>query len=205
MTTRWGRGPVRGDRGAALTEFALVLPILVLLFAGVVDFGFAWKDSLTIGTGAQAGARISANMGNHRTADEEAIIAVASAVASLGDNVTIEHIVVFKPGADGEVPSSCFSGGKPTSTTGVCNHYTPTQMADVLAGTADFDTSGATCGSSAVDRYWCPLDRENRQLIGADEVGVYVEAQRGWSTGVFPGDGLTIARSAVMRLEPPTS
>ncbi|MCP3909444.1 MAG: pilus assembly protein, partial [Actinomycetia bacterium] len=122
MTTTSGKGQVRGDRGATLTEFALVLPILVLLFAGVVDFGFAWKDSLTIGTGAQAGARISANIGNHRTADEEAIIAVASAVASLGNNVTIEHVVVFKPDTDGEVPASCFSGQNPTSTAGLCNH-----------------------------------------------------------------------------------
>ncbi|MCP3855832.1 MAG: pilus assembly protein [Actinomycetia bacterium] len=205
MTTRSNRRRVLGDRGAALTELALVLPILVLLFAGVVDFGFAWKDSLTIGTGAQAGARIGANVGSHRAADEEAIIAVASAVASIGNNVTIEHILVFKPDADGEIPSACFGGGNPTSKTGLCNHYTVAQMADVLAGTANFGTFGNTCSGGALDRHWCPLDREDRQLVGADEIGVYIEAQRGWSTGVFPGNGLTIARSAIMRLEPPTA
>ncbi|MCP3910888.1 MAG: hypothetical protein GY713_08050, partial [Actinomycetia bacterium] len=115
----------------------------------------------------------------------------ASAVASLGNNVTIEHVVVFKPDTDGEVPASCFSGQNPTSTAGLCNHYTTAQMADVLAGTADFDTSGTICGGSALDRYWCPLDREDRQMIGADEIGVDIEAQRGWSTGVFLPAGMT--------------
>ncbi|MCP4959573.1 MAG: pilus assembly protein [Actinomycetia bacterium] len=196
------RTRARSDRGAALTEFALILPLLVMIFAGVVDFGFAWKDSLTIGTGAQAGARIGANLGDDRAADEEALVAIAAAVATLGANVTLEHVIVFKPGPDGEVPATCLSGGA-HSVTNLCNHYTPTQLAAALAGTADFSGS-SSCAGSALDRFWCPTDREARQLLSPDEIGVYVQAQRGWSTGIFPGNGLTISRTAVMRLEPPT-
>jgi hypothetical protein len=41
--------PLCGDRGQALVEFALILPIFVLLLLGVVDFGraFNYKNDMT--------------------------------------------------------------------------------------------------------------------------------------------------------------
>ena len=34
---------LRSNRGAELVEMALVMPLLLLLFAGIVDFGFAFQ------------------------------------------------------------------------------------------------------------------------------------------------------------------
>lgn len=47
----------RDERGQALVEFALVLPILLLLVLGIIDFGRAWNLHQTITDAAREGAR----------------------------------------------------------------------------------------------------------------------------------------------------
>lgn len=45
------------ERGAALVEFALVLPFLALLLFGTIEFGIAFNDYQSIRQGAREGAR----------------------------------------------------------------------------------------------------------------------------------------------------
>jgi Flp pilus assembly protein TadG len=47
----------REDRGAAAVEFALVLPLLLLLIFGIVDFGRAWNMQLALTQAAREGVR----------------------------------------------------------------------------------------------------------------------------------------------------
>jgi Flp pilus assembly protein TadG len=47
----------RGDRGAAAVEFALVLPILLLLVFGIVDFSRAYNAKITLSEAAAQGVR----------------------------------------------------------------------------------------------------------------------------------------------------
>lgn len=56
------RMPVRGrrrrnDRGVTLVEFAIVAPVLFLLLLGMVDFGFAFSDFISLRNGVREGAR----------------------------------------------------------------------------------------------------------------------------------------------------
>jgi Flp pilus assembly protein TadG len=57
----WGRLGRRGrdDRGQALVEFALLVPILLLLILGVVEFGRAWNAYQVITDAAREGARVA--------------------------------------------------------------------------------------------------------------------------------------------------
>lgn len=48
---------VRHDRGAAAVELALVLPVLLLLVMGIVDFGIAYNRQISLSGGAREGAR----------------------------------------------------------------------------------------------------------------------------------------------------
>ena len=48
---------VRGDGGAAAVEFALVVPILLALLLGIVDYGLYFSDSLAVRHGIREGAR----------------------------------------------------------------------------------------------------------------------------------------------------
>ena len=49
----------RGQRGAVLVEMALVLPILLFLFVGVVDFGLILREYQVLQNAAREGARLS--------------------------------------------------------------------------------------------------------------------------------------------------
>jgi Flp pilus assembly protein TadG len=46
-----------GDSGAAVVEFAIILPILVLLLFGIVEFSVAYNRSQAISAAAREGAR----------------------------------------------------------------------------------------------------------------------------------------------------
>ena len=50
----------RDDRGAAAVEFALVLPILLLLLGGIIDFGFAFNTQISLTHAAREGVRVEA-------------------------------------------------------------------------------------------------------------------------------------------------
>jgi Flp pilus assembly protein TadG len=68
-----------GERGAAAVEFALVVPLLVLLFIGIVEFSQALSVHARLSAAAREGARVMA-----LTSDPaQAITAVHGAVDSL--------------------------------------------------------------------------------------------------------------------------
>ncbi len=54
-----GRGRRRNgrERGAAAVEFALVVPILVALLLGIVDYGLLFTDTVSTRNGVREGAR----------------------------------------------------------------------------------------------------------------------------------------------------
>lgn len=62
MTQRPGRGTGSDarDRGAAAVEFALLLPLLLLMVFGMIDFGLALHAKVTITQAAREGARLAA-------------------------------------------------------------------------------------------------------------------------------------------------
>lgn len=61
VVERLSRGDRRAaqprDAGAAAVEFALVLPILVLILFGIIDYGLYFNDSIDAQSGVQTAAR----------------------------------------------------------------------------------------------------------------------------------------------------
>ena len=49
----------REERGAALVEFALALPLLLVVLAGIVDFGFVFQRYEVVTNAAREGARLA--------------------------------------------------------------------------------------------------------------------------------------------------
>src|SRR5215469_14940436 len=60
MTHPVRRGSANSERGAAAVEFALLLPLLVMLIFGMIDFGRAINAQITITQAAREGARVLA-------------------------------------------------------------------------------------------------------------------------------------------------
>jgi Flp pilus assembly protein TadG len=54
------RSDTRFDRGAAAVELAVVLPLLLLLVFGIIDFGRMLNSQITVSAAAREGARWAA-------------------------------------------------------------------------------------------------------------------------------------------------
>ena len=47
----------RTEKGQAMVEFALVLPFLLALLCGIIDFGWLYYNQITLNNAAREGAR----------------------------------------------------------------------------------------------------------------------------------------------------
>ena len=77
---------VDGERGAAAVELALVLPILVMLLVGIVQFGAAYEARSNLAAATREGARAAASGVN-----------ATSAVRTAADGLTGSAIAVTAP------------------------------------------------------------------------------------------------------------
>jgi hypothetical protein len=70
MTRNWpalvglpaARGRVRREGGQGLVEFAMLVPVFLLILLGMLEFGFAFNHNLTLETATREGARAGAAM-----------------------------------------------------------------------------------------------------------------------------------------------
>ncbi len=68
----------RGRRGQSLVEFTLVVPLFLLLVAGMVDFGMGLYSNITVMNAAREGARYSVTAPGDAAAVEARVRAMAS-------------------------------------------------------------------------------------------------------------------------------
>jgi Flp pilus assembly protein TadG len=63
----------KNEQGQSMTEFALVLPILVILLFGVIQFGIVFNNYITVTDAVRAGARKGA-VGRHLQNPNAAVV-----------------------------------------------------------------------------------------------------------------------------------
>ncbi|MDA8318644.1 MAG: pilus assembly protein [Actinomycetota bacterium] len=78
---------VGGDRGATAVEFALLLPMLLLIIFGVIDFGRALNAQITLTQAAREGVRLDA-LGQPQSAVVSRTIQAATGLNLTSSNVT---------------------------------------------------------------------------------------------------------------------
>jgi Flp pilus assembly protein TadG len=95
----------RNEKGQATTEFAVVLPILVVLLFGIIQFGIAFKDYLSLTDAVRAGARKAAVSRNLSDPVGATRTAVRTAAADLDPAKLPDPAVVstWQPGTDVKV------------------------------------------------------------------------------------------------------
>ena len=110
---------LRSSEAAQLFEFALVLPMLVVMVIGAVDFGSAWllKDKLS--NAARDGARIAASQLNDLSSGSPpaSVTAVRNAVANYLTNANVTTCTV------GTTASGAFPTWQYTSSSTGCGSF----------------------------------------------------------------------------------
>jgi Flp pilus assembly protein TadG len=190
---------IRGDEGAVVIEFALVLPFLLLLVSGVLEFGQAFRSQETIAVAARAGMRQASNLGKDRAADSLALQSIVSTLSS-AKNITVNRIVIYRTTANDGSPTSALcltqaSGG----VIAACNIYT---WANAQAAPVGFTAVCTGNSGAALDHWWCPTDRKSSLTDPPDYLGVYINATYNGVTGILPGRQITLTDRAVARIEP---
>ena len=100
---------LRSERGAELIELALVLPILLLVFAGIVDFGLVMQRMLTLNNAAREGARIAVLPGYTQTDVQNRVTQYVQ--EGTGDNTlspatVVTPVSIDPPGATPAFPAA---------------------------------------------------------------------------------------------------
>jgi Flp pilus assembly protein TadG len=74
---------IRNEQGQAMTEFALVLPVLALILFAVIQFGIVFNNYVTLTDATRAGARKAAVSRDDPNRDADVMAAVRSSASDL--------------------------------------------------------------------------------------------------------------------------
>lgn len=94
---------IRSDRGATAVEFALLLPLLLLIVMGIVDFGRMLNAQQTLTNASREGARLVA-LGQPNVASRTQ--AAATGLSPVGVAITSSCPTGAGPASNGSVQAS---------------------------------------------------------------------------------------------------
>lgn len=183
------------ERGGALVELAISIPLFIGIVALIFDAGLGFSAARSTSSAARSAARAASLAGDARLADFRALDAIRAEFGDNGDNVIQVTVYRSTPGGDGLVPAGCGLGG--SSTAGLCNVYDGAMLATLNS----IQFNDPDCVGEP-DVAWCPTTR-------ADDAGDYLGVSV-WSThtpavGLGQADDFDLEDRAVFALYfPPT-
>ena len=197
LTPRAERGATprraRGDDGAAMVEAAIVMPLLMLLVFGIIEWGLAFLTATSTNSAARSGARTASALTLNTTYATQAVLAVQQNLSGAIPFATPLELWVYR------VPPP-LNAGSPTP--------------NELKGFPEGQTSWV-CGTNCIKYTWdgnsfvyasgaWPLAQMHVCNVAIDQfdgVGVYLKVRHNFVTNFF-GSSKVIAEHTVMRLEP---
>ena len=96
-TSGSARRRVAGESGSQLVEFAMILPILLMIIAAIVDFGVMFRTNAVVTNAAREGARLAAIPGNDQNNYETVRARVAETLTE--GRLTGPSVVTITPEA----------------------------------------------------------------------------------------------------------
>ena len=88
----------RDEKGQALVEFALLVPIFLMLLFAIVDFGMGFHSWITVTNSAREGARLGAVAGT----EQQIIDRVHDTAALINEDTNMNVVVTNAQGLPGE-------------------------------------------------------------------------------------------------------
>ena len=193
----------RDDRGQTMVEFALVIPLFLLLLLAIIEFTFVFNAILGISFASRDGALTAAEAGDNDDADCAILRTVSAALTPPVNQSRISTVVIFRANADGTImpkPSGgdytdTYTPGGTTTCTG--SDGNPYSVAFTLSGAA-----GYAPGSRCNVLNGCLGDQPT-----VDTIGVKITYVHTWVTplrglGGPGGLSVTVTQSNSMRMEP---
>jgi hypothetical protein len=183
------------ERGQSMVEMALILPVLVMIVIGTLEFGFVFDHHLTLEYATREGARAGAALAHGGTGppgcanasqvDPRIIAAVQRVLTSPGSPIAlnrVSEIHIYRAGPDGEelqVNVWRYSAGMGPTVDGVPLNF------------VQFSAAWPACN-------------RNNTAVNTDSVGVSIAYTYDLQTPFrfVLGAGLSMADRTVMQLNP---
>lgn len=202
---------VGGEDGAVIVEFALMVPLLVLLVFGIIEYGSVLRNETTITGAVRNAARVGAQYRDDAQGDRQALTSLNASIGA-AQRISINRVVIYRATAGNGAPTTNCTTTIAVNPTGTnakgslsddCNVYSAAQVTAATSG-GTWATATSACSNAYWDGFWCPNDRK-AGLLGADSppdyLGVYLSVTYSPLSGLVPV-ATTYTDYAVNRLEP---
>ena len=190
---RFNRRNGNGERGAALVEMAVVLPLLMLLIFGIIEFGLLFRERLTIASAASSAARTGATMGTRADADLAILQALEAGLYDQADPSVLIRVDIFL--------ANTVTGAK----TGQYNRYTYVASNTGCKWSPCPDPASGTVTYGVPSLWGDPIGRDTTLDAGGgglDVLGVEIVYHHSAITNLIPLVERDITEIALVRLEP---
>jgi len=194
QTEGWFSSLRNNDDGASLVEFTIVATLLFTLLFGIIEFGFAFRDRLTIANATQSAARTGASMGSDPEADISILRSLEQSLSTLPNSGVgiVRYVDIFKAKSDGTPDGAC---------PGInCTRYA---YVPNFSPTCDW----SPCPEDTTQVLWTGRDDA---LPGLDVIGLELGYAHEWLTDFLPLADVSCTapgvncwtNTAIMRIEP---
>ncbi|MBV8951392.1 MAG: pilus assembly protein [Actinobacteria bacterium] len=171
-----------GERGAALIEAAILMPVVLLIIFGAIEFSSLFKDAATLSSAARAGGRTASAESRNPNMPTDTAAAVGTALSSLPTD-SPQRLYVYDATSSSSAPADC---------SGNCVSFT-------------WDKSSKTFVADSYSAQSPPSWVTNQNVCGGAgawaRVGVWVQADHSFVTNLF-GATRTLTSTAIFRMEP---
>jgi hypothetical protein len=204
-----------GQRGQALYEFAILLPVFLLLLLGMLEFGSMFLQNQTLQYATREGARAGAAMANGSLTDRACVSGGGSVGATNVDPLVMDAVQRVLKSSGSQVDLSRVTNivifrADPTTGQDTGNHNTWTWVGSGLGASVQCQSPAVNLDFSPNGTVgWPAANRVNGAV--PDSIGVSITYQYQFRTplggilGFFGGNSwssLTMTDRTVMALEP---
>lgn len=198
----------RTTHGQTLVEFALILPLFMVLLMGIIEFAFMFNATLSINFTSRDASLIAAEAGIQSTADCAVLAKVEQDVAAPLNDSNIQSVTIYKADRFGKAytgsnaASNVYTRGAGNTT---CAGFTPNPMPYGLG------TNTYTMGEAPSSGKRCDIVAGCSSTIPIDSIGVTIVYRYYFVTPLknlvsfLPGASvgyIDLSWSNVMRMEP---
>jgi Flp pilus assembly protein TadG len=200
LRRRLGRSRRDGERGAVLVEAVIVIPILMMITLGIIEYGSAYQQDAAVAAASRAGARVASALSKQpfgvtalsTDAGYTTANAVAAALQSVGAATPVQmEIWRVEPG-----DATC----APPSFTG-CAYKVNYQWSTT---NKNFTIVASATSWPANKQYACVSGTDATDpgaTAGPNQIGIWVQMTHKAVTHLFGGNK-TLTGTTIMRLEP---
>ena len=182
-------------RGQALVEFALVFPIFILIFFGIIEFSFLFNAELSLNYATRDAALVAAEGGNNANADCLILLKIDEDLnpPTAEGNITQVHIYSATEGGDqlATPKEQIYTRGGTTTCGSISAPYT-------IVGAPGNYPYNIRC--SDLDRTTCSAGFTGPSNTGVDIIGVQIDYAYRFVTPM--GTTINMTVSNAMRMEP---